>query len=59
LHDLALIKLIAARFVCTGCILNRYSKQSYEMSTSPIKDFPRLFLTKHYSFNWKSKETLK
>jgi hypothetical protein len=53
MHDLILIKMVVARFVGTGRFLVRIL--SYEINESPIKEDPRLFLTKHYSFNHENK----
>jgi hypothetical protein len=38
----------------TKGFLNRYSNSHIEINTSPIKEVPQLFLTKHYSFNLKN-----
>jgi hypothetical protein len=54
-HIFTLIKLKVARFVGTGGFLIRYSKSHVKKkkNISPVKEVPRLFLTKHYSFNLK------
>jgi hypothetical protein len=59
-HDsipLAYVKMLCifylTAFVSTGGFLIRHSNGHRKENTTPIKAVPRLFLTKHYSFNLK------
>jgi hypothetical protein len=55
MQDLTFIEQNVNRFMGTGNFLIRYSNghTKYRYNISSIKQLPLLFLTKHYSFNFK------
>ena len=55
-HDLTLIKMNVSRFVGAESLLIKILYRSYEMKTSPIKEAAPLYLTQHYSFDYKKKK---